>query len=467
MNLRHCVGCFEKMRKLAARDETIRRLRDENRRLREQLGRQNRTINEEPFGSSTPSAKKPVKANTPEENRRKRGGAVEGHVGKGRSSLAGNADAAMLTIEAPECCPDCGCSLESRGAAQRSVLDLEPEKLRPVRYRLGRGRCPRCHKWVQAQAPGVPPKGLFGTTLLAWTAEQHYLHGHTMGDVAERLGLHEGSLHAAMHQLADRLEPAAIALIEDYRQARVKHADETPWRTDGVNGYAWLFSTLDTSLFRLRETRSAEVPKEVLGEKPLPGVLEVDRYAAYNIAPCPLQYCYAHLLRDVQDLEGEFPDHPEVAAFTSALIPLLSRAMKLRQEVSAPASYLRRARRLKGRIIALCARPARHAGVQQIQGIFRENAHRLYHWADSPEIPADNNFAERDLRGLVIARKISFGSQSENGRRTREVLMTLLHTLRKRGRDPTRTLKVALDSLNAAPRASPYELLFKTAPPRG
>jgi len=453
------------MRKLAAQEGTIRKLRVQIRQLQTQLGKQNRTINEEPFGSSTSSAKKTLKSNTPEENRLKRGGATQGHAGKGRSAIAGNIGAEVLTVEAPERCPDCGGELENRGAEDRSVMDLEPEKLRPLRYRLGRGRCPRCHKWVQAKAPGVLPRGLFGNMLLAWVTEQHYLHGHTMGNVAARLGLHEGSLHVAMHQLAVRLEPAATGLLGDYRQARVKHADETPWRTDGVNGYAWLFSTLHTSLFRLRETRSADVPREVLGAKPLAGVLVVDRYAAYNVAPCPLQYCYAHLLRDVEDLEREFSDNPEVIAFTGAFIPLLRQAMKLRGETPDRVNYRRRARSLKAKIIALCARSARHAGVQQIQCIFRENAHRLYHWADSPEVPADNNFAERDLRGLVIARKISFGSQSEKGRRTREILMSIVHTLKKRGRDPTGTIKAALDNLAATPRANPYELLFNQSVP--
>jgi len=45
----------------------------------------------------------------------------------------------------------------------------------------------------------------------------------------------------------------------------------------------------------------------------------------------------------------------------------------------------------------------------------RENAGRLYHWAKDRAIPADNNLSERDLRSLVIARKISFGSQAQAG----------------------------------------------------
>jgi len=46
-------------------------------------------------------------------------------------------------------------------------------------------------------------------------------------------------------------------------------------------------------------------------------------------------------------------------------------------------------------------------------------------------VPADNNRAERELRPLVIARKVSFGSQSDAGAQTREILMTVLHTLKK------------------------------------
>ena len=344
------------------------------------------------------------------------------------------------------------------------MLDLEPEKLQPRRYDLERCACPNCGRTVRAKAPGVLPKALYGNMLLAKVAEEHYLHGHTLGDIATRLGINNGSLFNALHQLAGTLEPVATRLVEDFRQAPVKHADETPWRTDGVNGYAWLFSTRDTSVFRLRETRAATVPEEVFGKQALPGVLVVDRYAAYNRVPCSIQYCYAHLMRDVEDLEKEFHDDREVVAFTNALIPLLAKAMKLRAEATDPRKHRRRALRLKEKIVAICAKSARHAGIQQIQGIFREKAERLYHWAESPNIPADNNFAERDLRGLVIARKISFGSQSEQGRRTREVLMTILHTLKKRGRDPARSLKTALDLLAGNSQADLGQEIFPSPP---
>jgi len=152
-------------------------------------------------------------------------------------------------------------------------------------------------------------------------------------------------------QLAGRLKGIPEKLVEEYRSAPVRHADETGWRTDGHNGYAWLFATLKIRLYRFRKTRSAAVPKEVFGDKPLPGVLVVDCYSAYNRMPCHLQYCYAHLLRDVKGLEKEFPENTEVAAFVEQLAPLLASAMALRSFSLNKREFKRQAKSLKNQII--------------------------------------------------------------------------------------------------------------------
>lgn len=62
-------------------------------------------------------------------------------------------------------------------------------------------------------------------------------------------------------------------------------------------------------------------------------------------------------------------------------------------------------------------------------------------------VPPDNNRAERELRPTVIARKVSFGSQSEAGAQTRGILMSLLHTLKKRQKDAENSFKSVLDRL--------------------
>jgi len=257
------------------------------------------------------------------------------------------------------------------------------------------------------------------------------------------------------------LAPVPRRLVEQYRQSPVQHADETGWRNDGQNGYVWLFATDKISLFLFRKTRSSSVAREVFGDQPLPGTLVVDRYSVYNKAPCALQYCYAHLLREVGDLEREFPENTEVKSFVGTLAPLLATAMNLRSLSLSDAQFYEQASQVKSQILEVVHSPAQHLAIRRIQEIFHENEERLYRWAEDRKIPAENNLAERDLRFAVIARKVSFGSQSQAGAQTRGVLMTTLHTLRKQVQsDACARLKTTLDQLAQDSTLDPFELLF-------
>jgi transposase len=452
----YCRDCLRKQ-------QEIDRLKEEVLRLKQRLRYQERTAREAPFGSSTPSAKLAVKPNSLEDNQKKKGGAKPGHAGYGRSPPPPQEVTRTERRMAPERCPHCGTRLLSKGFKKRTVIEVVPAKKEVVVYELEQCDCPGCQRVVSACAPGVFPKGLFGNRLLAYVAQEHFVQGTTMGRLARQLELHRGSLLGAMHELAARLKPALERLAKEYRQAPLKHADETGWRNDGKNGYAWLFCTALISLFRFRQSRSAPVAMEVFGQKRLPGTLVVDRYAGYNKVLCRRQYCYSHLLREVQDLGKEFSQQPEVQRFVQTLAPLLAQAMKLRSQGLKLLEFRQQAAALKALIVECVQTAAQHPGIQKIQDLFRQNAHRLYQWTRHPSIPAENNRAERELRPLVIARKISFGSQSEQGLQTREVLMSLLLTLAKRSDDPFEKLTQALDVLAVKPTRDPYDLLFDSS----
>jgi transposase len=441
----------------------IDQLRAEIVRLKARLRYQERNAKEAPFGSSTSSAQRPVKPNTPPEGSQRRGGAKPGHPGHGRRHIPDEEVTRHASVPGPDRCPYCGGPLDPKGSKARTIIEVDPVQKQVVRYELEQCDCGHCHRTFTARPAGVFAKGLFGNRLLTHLAIEHYVHGVTMGRLSAQLGITQGGLWAALHQLANRLTTVTQRLAREYRRAPVKHADETGWRNDGHNGYAWLFCTPLLSLFRFRQTRSASVPRDVLGTKRLSGILVVDRYKGYNQAPCAIQYCYAHLLRDVQDLEKEFPQEKEVSQFVAGFAPLLAHAMKLRVQQLTPAAFRERALELKIAIKALAHSPAQHPGIQKIQNLFREQAARLYHWAKAPTIPADNNLAERELRPLVIARKISFGSQSEQGARTREILMSVLHTLRKRTDNIFDAFKRCLDRLAENEKRDPYKLLFDSS----
>jgi transposase len=256
------------------------------------------------------------------------------------------------------------------------------------------------------------------------------------------------------HRLSGYFSPVMEILKEQYRLSPAKHADETGWRNDGQSGYAWLFCTPETSLFSFQNTRSASVPRSIFGNKFLPGVLVVDRYNAYNKAPVEIQYCYAHLLRDVEKLEKDFPESEEVKSFVSVLAPLLSQAMHLRAQPLSDEQYYQEAKQIQNKIMEVNKSPVQHLALQAMHDLFNINEHRLYHWVQERRIPPDNNLAERDLRPTVIARKVSFGSSSDAGSKTRSVLMSVLHTLNKRRGDQSleSILKTLLDELAKNPK---------------
>lgn len=453
MAMTYCKECLNKQQKINDLEEEIACLKTK-------LRYQERTAKEGFFGSSTSSAKIPVKPNSQKEHQRYRGGGKIGHQGHGRGSICEEDADKVEKISIGDICPDCGSDLEQKGTKARTVIDCQPVKMKKIVYHLQRKRCPKCKKLISARPPGVFAKCLYSNQLLAYVAVQHYIYGNTLGQIEKQTGIGYSSLVDAMHQLSKRLKDVPNALIAAYRASEVKHADETGWRTDGNNGYAWLFCTPKISIFRVRKTRSASVPKEVFGEKPVTGVLVVDRYNGYNKLPVEIQYCYAHLLRTVKDLEKDFPENAEIKSFVEALAPQLANAITLRTLDITDKQFNRQATKIKNKIINITDHQAKHPAIQKIQDIFREKADRLYHWAENRNIPADNNLAERELRPLVIARKISFGSQSDAGAKTREILMTVLHTLKKRVPDVTVAFKSALDKIAEQTDIDPNKAIF-------
>ena len=79
------------------------------------------------------------------------------------------------------------------------------------------------------------PKSLYGNQLIAEAVEMHYLHGVPMGRISEHLGISVSVLVDLFRRCADLFGSVPDRLIQEYRKALVKHADETPWRTDGKN----------------------------------------------------------------------------------------------------------------------------------------------------------------------------------------------------------------------------------------
>jgi transposase len=139
----------------------------------------------------------------------------------------------------------------------------------------------------------------------------------------------------------------------------------------------------------------------------------------------------------------------------------LAKAISLRTLDITNQQFKRQAAKIKNAIINIINRQAKRPAIWKIQDIFREKAERLYHWADDRNVSADHNPAERELRPLVTAGRLSFVSQSDAGAKSREILMTILHTLKKRKTDVTSAFNSALDNLAEQADIDLYKAVFK------
>ena len=79
-------------------------------------------------------------------------------------------------------------------------------------------------------------------------------------------------------------------------------------------------------------------------------------------------------------------------------------------------------------------------------------------FVDNPQVPMDNNKAERTLRGPVIGRRLSFGSNSEDGARFTAIMYSVVGTLSMNGIDVLRWLEAWLKACAKNGGKPPHDL---------
>ena len=340
------------------------------------------------------------------------------------------------------CCPDCGRRLEGGGEhRRRQTIEVVLQK-RVVDHVLVARWCGVCQKRVlprlEAGELGAQGKRRFGASVQGLVAALNVGYRIPVRRIRrllrEMVGLQisEGEVVGLVDGVRQAGKQTLRELLEQVRGSPAVCADETGWREDGKNGYLWGFFTPRVRWFEYRETRAGHVPTEVLGEE-FGGVVSCDFYAGYNKLGV-LQRCWVHLLRDAKELAQLNADRPETGAWVEALGALYREA----KAFSHPKERVRwRARRRFERLAAQLARPyLSDADAPQRTLAQRIMKHRpeLFVFVSNPEVPGDNNLAERSLRPAVIARKISGGTRSPKGSDTKMALMSLFGTWQAQGK---------------------------------
>ena len=165
-------------------------------------------------------------------------------------------------------------------------------------------------------------------------------------------------------------------------------------------------------------------------------MLVSDFYAAYHHYDGPKQRCWAHLLRDIHDLRTLHPDDAPLARWAEAVHRIYDRA----KACTHPQQKRRRAAQLalERQLLAICQPFLEDPSATQAKLCRRIERHikELFVFVAEPEAPADNNAAERSLRHLVVSRKVSGGTRSEQGTESKMTLASIFGTWRAQGLNP-------------------------------
>lgn len=418
-------------------------------------------------GAKTPPAF--VKANVAKRVRRKPGRKV-GHAAALRPMPAKIHQ--VIDVPLPrdgkgrELCPCCGTPLGELRDHERIVEDVKPPELDVTKFKTRSGHCVKCGRTVESRAAHQPPAplsdlphGQVGLNALAiglMLRIRQRLPLRQIATVLEKLaGLRvcAGALVKQIKRMARWCRGEYEKLILRMRASKVLHADETGWRIDGHNAWAWVFTQPLLTLFVIDKSRGNKVIADVLGEA-FGGTLVCDFYGAYDALDCPKQRCLTHLLRELKEQSEKDPSFA-AEPWATKLKAWCGKAMthKKQWERLSDPKYELGASRLEDRLDALIRAGPVHAQAKRLHKRLTRHRPDLTRFLWEKKLEPTNNPAERALRPLVVARKISGGSRSVEHAQAWAQLSSILATQEQNGKNVlTETKKLLIDYWESAGR---------------
>ena len=347
---------------------------------------------------------------------------------------------------AVEECPECGRKLEGGWVKWRhQVVDIPIISVEVVDHLFIERECGICKKrWVPDSATvlgeEVLGKRWIGINLMSLIA---YLKTvclvpvgkvRTLVETLCGLRISRGEIVELLCAVSEVGQGEYEGLRDKIRGSPYVHGDETGWRENGRNGYLWSFSTPDVRYFTYASTRAGTVVTEVLTDEYL-GTVVSDFYGGYNVHAGLKQRCWVHFDRHLDELKEKYPEDESVAVWVDSVLGVYWRA---RETVSMDYTDRERQRLRLGFESELLkiAEPylgAKDAPQHVLAMRINKFLDELFTFVEHPEIPSENNAAERAIRPAVIARKVSGGTRSARGSKTKSVLMSLFGTWTAQG----------------------------------
>jgi transposase len=414
----------------------------------ERIAQLERRLGMDSTNSSKPPSTDPPKTRAQRRTRKPSGksqGGQPGHDGHHRA-LLDESQVDHLIDYLPAHCHACGLELsvdELDGLPIREQVFELPKLLPTVtQHRRLACRCKACGTLTHAPSP-LPAGPRYGPNLLGLIANlnvpMNVTRRATLDFVTQYLGVPAslGTIQNSLEVLVPALEPLGQQARAACERAASVGCDETGWRHQDGSAWMWSMQCDDAALYSIepkRDTAASKAMLEPVGER----VVVTDRFGSYNWIPeGQRQVCLAHLKREfaaIGKLEGKKGEigreleglcgqicvgHSEVVAGSRTLKEyqewVKSQAQPAWQELIAQGVGWGRA---MPAVVSWCA----------------HNEQMVFRFAQGSDVLAPhNNASERAVRPAVIKRKISFGTQSEAGKKLVSLSFTVSQTCKKLG----------------------------------
>ena len=396
-------------------------------------------------------------------------------------------------------CLSCGKAYKRNGSVKSKLMEMTFEVWQRV---VRRSRwvpscdCPESSEVIAPPVDRLFDKTRYGISVWSWFLVEVYGYYRPVNRVSAWLKeqgapISPSTLSGSIGRMTPLFVPLYDALRQRLTDSRICQGDETSWRVQSLpgSGKAWLWVGLnrDCVVFRIDPTRSAKAALKLFGELKPGTIVVCDRYAAYSAlvkllgGGILLAICWVHARRDIvrcvdahktlqfwgdawlnrygtlfhlnkkrlkhyqpgrglcEQSKAFHKVHKELTRKVNAFFDLAEKELKKYSEKESDKDSGKdpRIRPLKALIK------------------YREG---LCVFLEHPEVPMDNNGSEQILRGPSIGRKLSFGSNSQDGADFTAMMYSLFITLRRHHLDIRKWLTEWLEACAVNGRTPPEDL---------
>jgi transposase len=425
-------------------------------RLEEQARRDSRNSSSPPSQDPPKSraerrreAARKAKAWSKREGEKRKQGGQRGHEGSGRK-LRPEDQVDEIVDHYPDECGGCGreftegeCKPGGR-FGRHQVAELPPIAVIYTEHRTHRLRCPGCGKHTAGKLPEEVAGSSFGTGVQAAVVTLTARNRVSRRDMPELawelfgLGISSGAVDAICQRASAVLEEPHELLVAKVLASPAINVDETGWYTNHEQRTLWSASTPEAAIFRICEDRHRDRLQELVG-KDFKGIVGSDRWWAYDLFdPESRQACWEHLKRDFFKHSEGLAEQKEFGTAGLALTKRLFKAWHAFEEHQDRSRLIREMAPIQEELRKLLEHAARNSMRNRQHRRFAKNLLKiwpaLWTFLTVEGVEPTNNAAERSLRGPVIYRKLSHGTQSDDGERFIERALSVSVTCRLQAR---------------------------------